>query len=158
MQTTNTLEYLKSNQYPIVAAIVKASQGEPEILIKITGSEVAAFTLLKNAIKYGQHCRQFSPADFPIALGKDNKITKLSYRLAGLILEKFKTFSAIQCDLPGVDGLAEIAALSKKEKEELMKNYLLLFDKTPNSVISVTAPGALPVSSEPAKGVLHNDS
>lgn len=91
-------EYLSANPSYLVAAIILADSGEPEILTRMVGGERAAFDLLKSARQYGADASIWTLQDFPIALTEQGIVTKKIWRLAGLLIAKQEFFFGMKCN------------------------------------------------------------
>ena len=120
-----TKEYLRNHPCYLIAAIVLAKEGEPAILIKITGNEKAGFDLLKTTNDYIHFSKFYSPQDFPISLSSSSlDIIKLPERLAGYLLAK-KPFFALTASLEPQKIYDEewLKSLDKKDQEILKKKY-----------------------------------
>ena len=120
-----TKEYLRNHPCYLIAAILLAKEGEPEILIKITGNEKAGFDLLKTANDYIHFASNFNPEDFPLSLNDSSlDIIKLPERLAGYLLAN-KKFYALTCpkDPQKIYDEEWLKGLDKKDQEILKKKY-----------------------------------
>ena len=144
-----TKQYLREHPCYLVAALILASEGNPDILKQIYGGEKAAFGALQVAQAYGQNMRVHQSSDFPIYLSPKGDITKIPERLAGLILSDTEFFTSLSCDrFPAViydeswlETLPEAAQLELKEKYELILGHQLLDLAPPHPGHSVVAPG-----------------
>lgn len=127
-------EYLKLHPYEIVFAILMADAGEREILEKITGSESAAFNLLKQARFYGETAKIYPIHDYPIAVSESGELSKMIFRLAGLLLVGQEYFYAVTCNRPG--EVQPDYKFTKEEKKQLSDFIKLFFTESPETIDS----------------------
>jgi hypothetical protein len=122
---TNTKEYLRDHPCYLIAAIVLASEGNPDILKQIYGNEKDAFGALQIAQVYAGNMRVHQPSDFPIYVSPQGDITKIPERLAGLIFSDTEFFTALVCDRSPTVIYDEswLATLPKPSRLKLKEKY-----------------------------------